>query len=361
MKNGLSTLYRFLRPLLYTVDPERAHHAAVRLGGWLGTQSWARSLLYALCRPSDPRLQVSAMGLDFPTPLGVAAGFDKNGMLVPILAALGFGFVEVGTVTPRPWSGNPKPRLFRLPADDALVNRLGLPSDGGCAVARRLRNGVGVPVGVNVGRVHDRPDADAVQDYVEAIRQVANVASYVAINVSCPNTDDRDTFEAANLQRFEQLMTAVAVALRPQHAEATHGLGRPWVVKLSPDVTWPHMREMVDIALARGASGFALSNTTRAREDLATPMNRVRAIGTGGLSGRPLRRRANLAMRLLRRHVGDTVTLIGVGGIFDACDVRERLEAGATLVQLYTGLVYGGPFVARDINRALAALTTTTG
>jgi dihydroorotate dehydrogenase len=340
-------IYEALRPLLFALEPERVHRAAVRAGHRLGEWRWARSLLGALCRTDDPRLRVRTMGLDFPSPLGVAAGFDKNAMLVPILEALGFGFVEVGTVTPRPWGGNPQPRVFRLPADRALVNRMGLPNGGAASVAWRLGHagGVSLPVGVNVGRVGDRADADPVDDFLEAIRLVRGAAGYIALNVSCPNTEDGRAFES-DMASYERLLAAVAEEL---------GGAVPWLVKLSPDTSWPHMREMVDVALARGASGLILGNTTRAREDLATPMDEVRSLGPGGLSGHPLRRRANLMMRELRHHVGEGPCLIGVGGIFDAVDVRERLDAGATLVQMYTGLVYGGPFVARNIHRALVA------
>lgn len=287
------------------------------------------------------------MGLDFPSPLGVAAGFDKNGTLVPLLDALGFGFVEVGTVTPRPWGGNPRPRIFRLPADEAIVNRMGLPNGGAATAARRLRDlrgRIGGCVGVNVGRVADGKSDDAVADYVEVVRQVAPFADYVCLNVSCPNTDDGRAFDS-DPDGFDRLLAAVAHELAD---------GPPWVVKLSPDLTWSALSRMLDSALSRGAHGFVLSNTTRGREGLVTAVERVRAIGAGGLSGRPLAWRSCNLTRRVRRHVGEGPVIISAGGIFDGHDARARLEAGATLLQMYTGIVYGGPLVAFRINQVLA-------
>ena len=288
------------------------------------------------------------MGLEFPSPLGVAAGFDKNGVLVPMLDALGFGFVEVGTVTARPWGGNPRPRVFRLPTDAAIINRMGLPGGGAATVARRLRalrGRIRGPVGVNVGRVVDGRADDAVTDYVEVLRQVAPFADYVCLNISCPNTEDGRAFDG-DPGALDGLLAAVAHTLDD---------GPPWVVKVSPDLPWDDLAPMLDCALARGASGFVVCNTTRSREGLVSDPARIQAIGAGGLSGRPLRSRANELVRRVRRHVGEGPVIIGVGGIFDADDARERLEAGATLLQMYTGIVYGGPLVARSINHALAA------
>lgn len=338
--------YALLRPLLFRLDAETAHRLAVRVGARLGACACTREAVARACRP-HPSLAVRALGLDFPSPLGVAAGFDKNGVLVPLLDALGFGFVEVGTVTPRPWGGNPRPRVFRLPDDEAIVNRMGLPNGGGVAAAWRLRTLRGRlrgRIGVNVGRVADGYADDAVVDYVEGVRQVAPFADYVCLNVSCPNTDDGRAFDS-DAEGFERLLAAVAHVLVD---------GPPWVVKLSPDLDWSALSRMLDIALARGAHGFVVSNTTRGRNGLVTPAERVRAIGPGGLSGRPLARRACELTRQVRRHVGEGPVIIGVGGIFDADDAHARLEAGANLLQMYTGIVYGGPLVARRINQALA-------
>lgn len=338
--------YALLRPLLFRFDAETVHHAALRLGARVGAWAWARTLIGGLCRP-DPCLAVRAMGLDFPSPVGVAAGFDKNGMLVPLLDALGFGSVEVGTVTARPWGGNPRPRVFRLPADGAVINRMGLPNGGAASAAWRIREArrhVRGPIGVNVGRVADGYTDDAVADVVEAVGHVAGVADYITLNLSCPNTDDGRAFDN-DPAACDRLFSAVSDALA----------GRaPWLVKISPDLEWLPLARMIDAALARGASGFVISNTTRSRDGLATPADEVAAIGAGGLSGRPLRERALTRLREVRRHVGEGPTLVGVGGIFSVDDVRERLAAGATLVQIYTGLVYGGPFLARSIHRALA-------
>lgn len=338
--------YSLLRPLLFRLDPETAHRLAVRVGARLGACAFTREAIARFCRP-HPSLTVRALGLDFPSPLGVAAGFDKNGLLVPLLDALGFGFVEVGTVTPRPWGGNPRPRIFRLPADEAIVNRMGLPNGGAAAAAWRLRALRGVVrgrIGVNVGRVADGHGDDAVSDYVEGVRQVAPFADYICLNVSCPNTDDGRAFDS-DAEGFDRLIAAVAHVLAD---------GPPWVVKLSPDLEWIALARMLDIALARGAHGFVVSNTTRGREGLVTPTERIREIGPGGLSGRPLAARACALTRQVRLHVGEGPVIISVGGIFDADDAQARLDAGATLLQMYTGIVYGGPLVARRINQAMA-------
>lgn len=324
-----------------------------RLGAALSHNRLLLSAIAAACRPPSA-LRVRALGLDFPSPVGVAAGFDKNGALVAVLDALGFGFVEVGTVTPRPWGGNPRPRIFRLPADQAVINRMGLPNAGAPLVARRLealrlrRGGAGSPsaspLGVNVGRVADGPDRDPIADYVAAVRAVRGVADYITLNVSCPNTDDGRAFDA-DPAAFDALLEAVAEELADS---------RPWLVKLSPDLDEAALTRMVDIALGRGASGFVVSNTTRAREGLTTPADRVEAVGAGGLSGRPLASRSLEALRRVRARCGPGPVIVGVGGIFTAADVRARLVAGATLVQVYTGLVYEGPLLARALNRDLA-------
>ena len=339
--------YRLLfdRALVH-VDAERAH----RLG-------------FAALRASAPALGVAtrtgapavrAMGLDLPGPLGLAAGFDKNAEGIDALATLGFSFVEVGTVTGEPQSGNPRPRLFRLPADRAVVNRMGFNNDGAEAVARRLaarRSGRhrDVVVGVNIGRTKAVPDDRAVADYEKSTRLLAPHADYLVVNVSSPNTPGlRDLQEVA---RLRPLLSAV----RRQADAVTPGRHLPLLVKIAPDLADDDVLEVADLALELGLDGIVATNTTTGREGLTSTPEQIERAGAGGLSGPPLRPRALDVLRLLRGRVGPDLTIIAVGGISTAEDARERLAAGATLLQAYTAFVYEGALWPARMQRALAA------
>jgi dihydroorotate dehydrogenase len=298
------------------------------------------------------------MGLRFRGPLGLAAGFDKNAVGIDALAGLGFSFVEVGTVTGEPQPGNPTPRLFRLPEDRAVVNRMGFNNDGAEAVARRLaarsarsvrrRPGRGgVVVGVNIGKTKAVPDEHAVADYEKSTRLLAPHADYLVVNVSSPNTPGLRDLQSTS--RLRPLLTAVrrqAEAVRPGHL--------PLLVKIAPDLADGDVLEVADLALELGLDGIVATNTTTARDGLSSPAEAVARAGAGGLSGPPVRARAVEVLRLLRGRVGPDLTLIGVGGISDADDARERLDAGATLVQAYTAFIYEGALWPRRVQRELA-------
>jgi dihydroorotate dehydrogenase len=339
--DSLRLAYRAVRPLLFAADAETVHRATIHLGALISRSTTVCTGLSNLLSVRDSRLEVRLFGQTMPGPLGIAAGFDKNAELVGLLAALGFGAIEVGTVTPRPWGGNPRPRLFRLLEDEAIINRMGLNNHGAATAASRVRQAAsaGVPVGINVGRVNDG-SADAVDDYGEAIRQLGDAGNYIAINVSCPNTGDGRTFEEPRALR--RLLDAVQAAAK-----------KPWVVKFSPDLPMSELLSLVDVAMEAGAAGLILTNTTTSRDDLVTPRRQVDAIGTGGLSGRPLARRALAVLHAVYRYTQGRVPLIGVGGIMNADDVYLRMRAGASLVQCYSGLVYHGPSMAGDVHRAL--------
>ncbi len=319
-------------------------------------------LAWALRRalgPRDPALRVHALGLDFPGPLGLAAGFDKDGEGVTGLAALGFGFVEVGTVTARPQPGNPKPRMFRFPAERALVNRMGFNNHGAAALAFRLRAlrarlGYRPIVGVNIGKTKVVAEEDAIADYAASARLVADVADYVVVNVSSPNTPGLRDLQSVG--KLRPLLLAVREALD----SASPRRRVPLLVKIAPDLADADVDAVADLALDLGLDGIIATNTTISREGLRDSAA-VTAAGSGGLSGAPLKPRALEVLRRLRARTGDRLVLIAAGGIETADDARERLESGATLVQAYTAFIYQGPFWPRRVHAGLARCRHITG
>ncbi len=331
---------------LTRTDAERAHHA-----GFAAIRG-ALPLTRRLPRPSG--VGVDAMGLRFPHPLGLAAGFDKNAVGIDALAALGFGHVEIGTVTGEAQSGNPTPRLFRLPADRAVINRMGFNNDGAEVVARRLaargRPAGGPVLGVNIGKTKVVPEAEAIGDYERSTGLLAPYADYLVVNVSSPNTPGLRDLQA--VAKLEPLLRAVR-----RRADQVRADDRvPLLVKIAPDLSDDDVLAVADLALALGLDGIIATNTTISRAGLRTPDSDVEAIGAGGLSGVPLTLRANDVMRLLRERVGPDLTLIGVGGISTPADARERLTAGATLLQGYSAFIYEGPLWPRTILRGLRGL-----
>jgi dihydroorotate dehydrogenase len=348
--------YRLLfAHVLARLDAETAHRIAMAVLRVLAAIPGAAALVRAALAPRGPgaaALRVRALGLDLPGPLGLAAGFDKDARAPDVLGALGFAFVEVGTVTARPQPGNPRPRLFRLPADRALVNRMGFNNDGADAVAARLRRRRGrrTVVGVNLGRTRAAPEERAIEDYVASAERVAPVADYLVVNVSSPNTPGlRALQETAALRG---LLTAVGAA-----ADRAAGRHVPLLVKIAPDLADADVDAIADLALELGLDGIVATNTTVARDGLASDADTVAAAGEGGLSGPPLRPRALAVLRRLRERVGDRVVLVAAGGVETPGDALERLRAGATLVQAYTGFVYGGPLWPERMRRALAGAT----
>ncbi len=339
------TPYRTLFDRVLTrVDAETAHRLgfrALRLGG--------PALGRVVPGASRP---VEALGLRFPGALGLAAGFDKNAEGIDALAALGFGFIEVGTVTGEPQPGNPQPRLFRLPADRAVVNRMGFNNDGAEAVSRRLAARLGmkhrdVVVGINIGKTKAVADEDAVADYEKSTRLLAPYADYLVVNVSSPNTPGLRDLQS--VERLRPLLTAVR-----RQADAVTKKHLPLLVKIAPDLSDEDVLAVADLVLELGLDGIVATNTTIGREGLTSGAAEVEAAGAGGLSGAPLRARALEVLRLLRDRVGPDLVIIAVGGIGDAADARERLHAGATLLQAYTAFVYEGALWPARVQRELA-------
>ncbi|HTW05405.1 MAG TPA: quinone-dependent dihydroorotate dehydrogenase, partial [Streptosporangiaceae bacterium] len=319
------------------------------LGRWLG--------------PADPALRVHALGRDLPGPLGLAAGFDKDALAPDALGALGFAFVEVGTVTARPQPGNPRPRLFRLPADRALVNRMGFNNHGAAAAAarlrarraRRARRADGLTVGANIGKTKVVPEVAAAADYAESARLLAGAADYLVVNVSSPNTPGLRDLQAAG--RLREVLTAVSDAL----AGAAGRPSPPLLVKIAPDLADEDIDAIADLAMELGLAGIIATNTTVARDHLTSSQEEISAAGPGGLSGPPLRDQALRVLRRLRARSGDRLLLVASGGIETADDAWERILAGATLLQAYTGFVYGGPFWARRIQAGVARRARAAG
>jgi dihydroorotate dehydrogenase len=334
------------RGLLFHLEPERAHHlAASALKAIGGAGRWTRPT-------PDACLRVRCLGLEFDSPLGMAAGFDKGEVLVRGLHALGFGHVEVGTITPRPQAGNPPPRLFRLPEHRALINRMGFNNEGMEACGQRLsrlpREGRGI-VGVNVGKNKDTPNERAVDDYLAAIDALHPWADYLVVNLSSPNTPGLRALQERG--PLERLLGACVDRARP--------LGKPLLVKLAPDLAPEALDEAVDVAVACGAAGVIATNTTIQRPGEVA--SHPRAGEAGGLSGAPLAPLALAALRRAHARAAGRIPIVGVGGIMDARDAYERIRAGAALVQVYTGLVYGGPALPRRVLEDLPELLRRDG
>lgn len=348
-------LYRALiRPLLFLLPPEAAHTLA--FGGLRAAMAvpGLGALTEAALAPRDPALEVRALGTTFPTPVGLAAGFDKDAVGIDALARLGFGFVEVGTLTAHAQPGNPRPRMFRLGADRALINRMGFNNHGSADAARRLARAHRVPVGVNIGKSKVTPEERAAEDYAISAERLAPHADYLVVNVSSPNTPGLRDLQA--VEKLRPILVSVReaaarVAPRPP----------PLLVKIAPDLSDADIDAVADLALELGLDGIVATNTTVSRAGLRTPEGVVTACGAGGLSGAPLKARALEVLRRLRARTGERLVLISVGGVEDAGDAWERVLAGATLVQIYTGFIYGGPLCPRSIALGLLERARAAG
>jgi dihydroorotate dehydrogenase len=353
-------LYRsILRPLLFRLPPERAHAVALdALAFMLGTK-WARGIA-ARRFSRAPFEELNRFGLKFPNPIGLAAGFDKNATAVNYLTALGFGFIEVGTVTHQAQPGNPLPRLFRLPLDQALINRQGFNNQGAAALAARLaKRRPDCTLGINIGKSRVVALEDAVNDYLASFELVHRFADYVVVNVSSPNTPG-----LRELQRPEALDSLLsALQTRNQELAALHPRSQPvpLLVKIAPDVDEKDLESIVETALRAKLSGIIATNTTTSRAGLKTSPGEVEACGAGGLSGAPLKSRSTQVIAALYRLTRGQLTIIGVGGVFTARDAWEKICAGASLIQLYTGFIYQGLAIARDINDDLAEILSREG
>lgn len=326
----LSAAYQnVLKPLLFQLPAEEAHRLAFR-----ALRSGATALLPQV--QTDPSWEREFWGLKFRSPIGLAAGFDKNAELVDTWEQFGFGFLEIGTVTPRPQVGNPKPRMFRLPKDQALINRMGFNNDGVAAILERLRKRkTSLVVGGNIGKNKTTPNEEAVEDYKICMEELFEVVDYFTVNVSSPNTPG-----LRDLQEKEPLIRILSTLQEINQQKPTP---KPLLLKIAPDLTNAQLDDIIEIYQTVQLSGLIASNTTISRANLQTSPSKIQEIGNGGLSGAPLRERATEVIQYLRAGLPKDAVLIGVGGIHDAESAQEKLDAGADLLQVYTGFVYGGP------------------
>ncbi|HEX7541124.1 MAG TPA: quinone-dependent dihydroorotate dehydrogenase [Anaerolineales bacterium] len=333
-------MYSFFGPLLFKLDPEIAHHLTLQLIR-LGAYQPLNILLRAIY--ATPGKPVEVFGLHFPNPVGLAAGYDKDGLAWRGLAALGFGHIEVGTVTPRPQPGNPKPRVFRLVEDRAIINRMGFPGLGADYVYGKLRghNDSKVIVGVNLGKNKDTPLENAAGDYISLMRQFISLADYLAINVSSPNTVGLRRLQGRTM--LEGLLGAIAK--ERENIAAGRGGNTPILVKLAPDLSDEELDDALDVILRTGMDGVIATNTSLGRAGLRSKQREE----TGGLSGEPLRVRSEAVLRSVVKKLDGHLPVVSVGGIMNPEDARARLDAGAALVQIYTGLVYAGPGLVKQI------------
>jgi dihydroorotate dehydrogenase len=343
-------IYRLLRPLLFRLEPETAHHLAFQVLACVQLLA-ERGLLRGA--DANPALRQRLWGIEFPNPIGLAAGLDKNAEAPHAWAVLGFGFAELGTVTAEPQSGNPAPRLFRLVGDRALINRMGFNNRGAAAVAARLsarlaRRRAPIPLGINLGKSRVTALEDAPGDYCKSLSSLFPLADYVVVNVSSPNTPG-----LRDLQAGEQLARLLSI-LQKENARLATAYGatpRPILVKVAPDLDDDQLAALVQSARAEGVAGFVATNTTLDRSGLSSPA--ALSAESGGLSGAPLRDRSTAVVRALYEMVGGELPIIGAGGIFTADDAYEKIRAGASLVQLYTGFVYQGPAVPGRLCRGI--------
>ena len=349
-------MYRALiRPLLYLLPAETAHHLAfvfLRVVTFIpGVVRWMRRLML----PDDQSLRMQVLGGDFPTPIGLAAGFDKDAVGYEALGALGFGFVEVGTVTSQAQQGNTKPRLFRLPADRALVNRMSFNNRGVAEALRQLQRPHKTLIGVNIGKSKVVPEGEAAADYARTAVVLAPHAQYMVVNVSSPNTPGLRDLQAT--EKLRPILSSVRNALE----EASPVRRVPLLVKIAPDLADDDVDAVAQLALEVGLDGIIATNTTVSRAGLSSSTEQVEACGAGGLSGAPLNDRSLEVLRRLRAKVQDQLVLISVGGLETPEQVWERIRAGASLVQVYTGFVYGGPGLPSRLAKGVAKLAREAG
>lgn len=337
-------MYGLVRPCLFALDAERAHALglkAIELAYRIG--------MNPLLATPPPPLPVSVFGIDFPNPVGLAAGLDKNAEHIDALAALGFGFIEVGTITPRPQAGNPKPRMFRLPEREAVINRLGFNNAGVDALVRNVeRSRFQGVLGINIGKNKDTPNERAVDDYLACLERVYPLATYITVNISSPNTQGlRDLQEEATLARFLGSLCEARERLAAQHRKR-----KPMLLKIAPDLTPVEMDGIAEVLRNSAFDGLICTNTTVDRSSIA---DHPLAAEGGGLSGRPLMQRATAVLRGMHERLGTRMPIVGVGGILSGADARAKFAAGAVLVQFYSGMIYRGPALIAECVAALRA------
>lgn len=335
-------MYTLIKKLLFSFPPENIHHSVMRGLKVIYSLPLGKTILNACCGVKTNRLERELWGLRFKNPVGLAAGFDKDAKYIDELACLGFGFVEIGTVTPLPQPGNDQPRLFRLPADKALINRMGFNNEGAVAAARRLQQRrSNIIIGGNIGKNKVTPNEEAVNDYEKCFHALYSYVDYFVVNVSSPNTPNLRALQEK--EPLKQLLHHLQV-LNMQQTKA-----KPVLLKIAPDLTNEQLDDIIEIVQDTKLAGIVATNTTIDRSGLQTPAADVSAIGAGGLSGLPVKQRATEVIRYIHKNSNGQIPIIAVGGIFTAADAQEKLDAGASLVQVYTGFIYEGPTIVKKI------------
>lgn len=337
----------FIRPVLFLFPPETVHHMVVGLLRFSMAIPGIEKLIRKSFEVKDPILETEVFGLRFPNRVGLAAGFDKQANIYNQLSAFGFGHIEIGTVNPLPQPGNPRPRLFRLKKDKALINRMGFNNPGVEAFVENLkRNKPNVIIGGNIGKNTLTPNENAIDDYLLCFNRLYDLVDYFVINVSCPNIEG-----LGKLQDKDELVKIITTLQQSAAKKATR---KPVLLKISPDLSNSQLDDTLSVVVATGIDGIIATNTTTTRDGLKTPSSKVTQIGKGGLSGQPLEERSIKTIRYITEKLGDKVPVIAVGGTMTPQDAVEKIKAGAKLVQLYTGFVYEGPSLVKKINREIA-------
>lgn len=340
-------MYRFvLRPLFFLLPAETVHHLVAGLLLFFFTIPGMARLFRRHYQVNDKSLEREVFGIRFPNPVGIAAGFDKKAQLYNALSNFGFGHVEIGTVTPKGQTGNPKPRLFRLKKDQALINRMGFNNEGVEAFAKRLRKSKpNIIIGGNIGKNTATPNEQATEDYCRCFEVLFELVDYFVVNVSCPNIKDLN-----KLQDKDNMLELLQAIQKVNQAKAKP---KPVLLKISPDLSEPQLDEVLEIVRETLLDGIIATNTTLSRDNLSYSRKAIENYGHGGLSGKPLRERSTQVISYLHKRAGGNIPIIGVGGVFSPVDALEKIKAGATLVQVYTGFIYTGPSIAKKINLEL--------
>jgi len=335
-------MYSIIKKILFSFQPESIHHGVMRGLKMIYNMPLGKSIISAFCKPDNKGLERELWGLKFKNPVGLAAGFDKDAKYIDELSQLGFGFVEIGTVTPKAQPGNDQPRLFRLPEDQALINRMGFNNEGAPAAAKRLlKKQSNIIVGGNIGKNKFTPNGEAINDYEKGFQSLFDVVDYFVVNVSSPNTPGLRALQEKEplKQLLHHLQTLNNQKIKP----------KPILLKIAPDLTAEQLDDIIEIVQDTKLAGIVATNTTISREGLKTPVAQLEEIGAGGLSGLPVKSRSTEVIRYIAEKSNHQIPIIAVGGIFTAADAQEKLDAGAVLVQVYTGFIYEGPTIVKKI------------
>jgi dihydroorotate dehydrogenase len=348
-------LYKYLiRPLLFRLSSDYTHDAAIHAAASVSKMNWILQTTGSFCQYTDPALEQKIFGLEFKNPIGLAAGFDKNGTTCPLMEKLGFGFVEIGSVTANPAVGNPTPRSFRLPQDRSLINRMGLNNDGAKTISRRMKKQpFTIPLGINIAKTHDPSitGQKAIEDYQFSFNLLKDLADYITLNISCPNTEEGKTFEEP------EALNALLDSLQTENDASLPAV----LVKFSVDLEDSQLSELIAICEDHAIDGYVATNTSSRRDGLTTPKPVLDGIGRGGLSGKAIAHKSTAIIEKIAAQTKGEKTIIGVGGISSTSDAIDKLKAGADLLQIYTGLVYEGPGIVKKINKGLSAYMKKRG